>query len=85
MSHRKGIIAKASMKEQLRRQQAKENGVILEKVVKSKRAVDSRRERGVGGPSVGKFVRGTLKLSKRDVAAIEGPKTGVKSRRSGKR
>ncbi|KAF3482437.1 uncharacterized protein GIQ15_05196 [Arthroderma uncinatum] len=77
MSHRKGISAKATQKEETRRREAQENGIILERpsLAKSKPAV-KRRERGVGGPSVGKFVGGTLKLSRRDVMAIQGPKTG---------
>ncbi|KAK2823877.1 hypothetical protein FQN49_007530 [Arthroderma sp. PD_2] len=79
MSHRKGISAKATQKEETRRREAQENGIILERpsLAKSKPAV-KRRERGVGGPSVGKFVGGTLKLSRRDVMAIQGPKTSRK-------
>ena len=32
-----------------------------------------RRERGVGGPGIGKMQGGTLKLSSRDVKNIQGP------------
>lgn len=73
MSHRKGIVAKVTEKEQRRRQDAKENGIILEKEkhVKSKSEV---RLRGVGGPSIGKFRGGTLTLSKKDVSDITGPR-----------
>ncbi|KAM5444646.1 pre-rRNA processing and 40S ribosomal subunit assembly [Microsporum ferrugineum] len=90
MSHRKGISAKATQKEAIRRREAQENGIILERpsLAKSKLAV-KRRDRGIGGPSVGKFVGGTLKLSRQDVMAIQGPKAktrkkGAKSSRNGK-
>ncbi|EEQ34084.1 conserved hypothetical protein [Microsporum canis CBS 113480] len=90
MSHRKGISAKATQKEAIRRREAQENGIILERpsLAKSKLAV-KRRDRGIGGPSVGKFVGGTLKLSRQDVMAIQGPKMktrkkGAKSSRKGK-
>lgn len=72
MSHRKGMIAKASEREDRRRRDAKENGVILEKAKPSrKKDAQPRRERGVGGPSIGKYKGGTLSLSKRDVASIK--------------
>lgn len=77
MSLRKGITAKAKLREDLRRKEAKENGIILER---EKRKADGgagkkassaqRRDRGIGGPSVGKFRNGALTLSKRDVASI---------------
>lgn len=70
MSHRKGIIAKAEMKEAKRRQEAKENGIILEKPAPKKKDKPKRRERGIGGPAVGKFAGGTLRLSKRDLMSI---------------
>ncbi|KAJ9662959.1 pre-rRNA processing and 40S ribosomal subunit assembly [Coniosporium apollinis] len=81
MSHRRGITAKATSKEEQRRREAKENGVILERAVKVQRTTGGRRERGVGTPGVGKFRGGMLKLSKRDVASIEGPKKSTKGRR----
>ncbi|KAL2013544.1 hypothetical protein VTN00DRAFT_1069 [Thermoascus crustaceus] len=73
MSHRKGIIAKAAKKEEKRRQEARENGIILEKPTVKPKNNNKRRERGVGGPSVGKFAGGTLKLNKVDVMRIQGP------------
>ncbi|KAF1983379.1 hypothetical protein K402DRAFT_361068 [Aulographum hederae CBS 113979] len=76
MAHRKGIIAKAATKEETRRREAKEAGVVLEKEKKKRRkGVEENRwrDRGVGGPSVGKFRDGALVLSRRDVAAIRGP------------
>ncbi|KAI5301571.1 hypothetical protein KEM55_001641, partial [Ascosphaera atra] len=54
MSHRKGIITKSAQKEEIRRREAKENGIILEKPIKQK-SKNTRRERGIGGPAVGKF------------------------------
>ena len=74
LAHRKGIATKRSEKEEGRRREAKENGVILEKAVKSTKGFKARRERGLGAPSVGKFKCGMLKLSQRDVADIVGPK-----------
>ncbi|KAK2742330.1 hypothetical protein FQN57_005418 [Myotisia sp. PD_48] len=75
MSHRKGITAKANQKGETRRREARENGIILERPTSSlKRRDNKRRDRGIGTPSVGRFVGGTLKLSQRDVAHIQGPK-----------
>ncbi|KAL2368623.1 hypothetical protein RJ035_007761, partial [Blastomyces gilchristii] len=85
MSHRKGIIGKASKKEEARRREAKENGIILEKpsfsTVGKKQSGSGggsamRRERGIGGPSIGKFTGGTLRLSKKDISDIQGPGKG---------
>lgn len=71
MSHRKGMIAKAADREDLRRREAKENGVILEKPKKQKTNVEPKRLRGMGGPAVGKFKGGTLSLSEKDVMSIK--------------
>jgi hypothetical protein len=73
MSHRKGIIAKQSDKEEKRRREARESGIILEKA-KMKKNSEGKRDRGVGAPGVGKFSGGTLKLSKKDISEIEGPR-----------
>lgn len=72
LAQRKGIIAKSAGREEKRRQEAKEGGIILEKAAKTK-SKDPKRERGIGAPSVGKFSRGMLTLSKRDVTKIVGP------------
>jgi hypothetical protein len=89
MSHRKGIESKSAYKEEVRRREARENGIILEKPSKKKDDKSNvRRERGIGGPAIGKFAGGTLRLSHRDVMAVQGPKRiGGKSRggRGGKR
>ena len=67
------MAQKARLTEEKRRHEAREAGIILEK---EKRAAtkekDKRRERGVGGPSIGKFRGGTLSLSKKDVRSITG-------------
>lgn len=79
MSHRRGIIAKQTDKEEKRRREARENGIILEKA-KMKKSTDGKRDRGVGAPGIGKFSGGTLKLSKKDIFDIEGPKRSSSSR-----
>ncbi|KAI9681796.1 MAG: hypothetical protein M1829_000541 [Trizodia sp. TS-e1964] len=74
MSHRKGIVGKAKTKEAKRRSEARENGIILEKVKKPKRRSEGKRERGMGRPAIGSFKGGTLQLSKRDVFRVQGHK-----------
>lgn len=71
-SHRRGIAAKAQLRESNRRKEAKENGIILEKEAKSKRSRKTKRDRGIGGPAIGKFQGGTLKLSRKDISSIRG-------------
>lgn len=88
MAFRQGIAAKKKQREEHRRREAKENGIILEKarVEKTKREVDEgqrKRERGIGGPSVGRFKGGTLQLSRRDLGAIKGPTRGGRGGRGG--
>ncbi|KAL4942125.1 hypothetical protein BDV06DRAFT_222460 [Aspergillus oleicola] len=75
-SMRKGIKAKAVLKEDKRRREARENGIILEKPAPKKQIGSERRERGVGGPSIGKFAGGTLNLSKRDIAQVQASRRG---------
>lgn len=81
-AHRIGMTKKADRREVLRRKEAKENGVILEKA--SKKSKNARRERAVDVPGVGKFSGGTLKLSKRDISSIQGS-SAVPKKRKGKR
>ena len=81
LAQRKGINAKSVEREQLRRREAKENGIILEKGSKSRSKDTSNRQRGIGAPSVGRFQGGILKLSKKDVAEIEGPNKSSRGRR----
>ena len=82
LSHRKGISEKAASREQTRRRDAADNGVILERA-KAVTKPAQRREKGIGGPGLGQFKGGTLRLSSRDVRSIEGPKQGGKGRRKG--
>ena len=81
LSQRRGIARKVAEKEESRRRDAKENGIILDKVVKRKSGGDARRQRGIGAPSVGRFKGGMLKLSKQDVLEIQGPRKISKARR----
>jgi hypothetical protein len=79
MSHRKGITAKQSEREEKRRREAKENGIVLEKA-KMKKSFEGKRDRGVGAPGIGRFAGGTLNLSKKDISNIEGPKRTASGR-----
>lgn len=83
IAQRKGILAKTTERENARRREALENGIVLEKAGQGRKKIEvkKKRERGVGGPSVGKFRGGTLSLSKKDVAQIQGPKKREKARR----
>lgn len=91
MGHRVGITRKAEGRERKRRQEAKEGGVVLERVAFGGKKGGSgsgsgkRRERGVDAPGVGRFSGGTLKLSRRDVASIQGPSSGSAVGKSGRR
>ncbi|KAK5706706.1 pre-rRNA processing and 40S ribosomal subunit assembly [Elasticomyces elasticus] len=82
IAHRKGIVAKATSRETVRRKDAVANGVILEKARVAAQP-QKRRERGVDGPAIGKFKGGTLKLSAYDVKSIErsGPQKDGKGRK----
>ena len=81
LAQRKGIAKKSAEREELRRQQAFENGIIIEKAIKDNGKDGVKRQRGIGAPSVGKFQGGMLKLSKRDIAEIQGPKKRSKYKR----
>lgn len=87
MAQRRHMTQKARTTEEKRRADAKEAGVILErerKVVKVDK--DRKRERSVGGPSIGRFQGGTLSLSKKDVRSITGGGGGAKGKgKKGKR
>ncbi len=84
MAQRKGIAAAASAREARRRREAKENGIVLERAAAegaggggsggAVRKRKSRLERAeVGAPAVGRMKGAELRLSRRDVRAIEGP------------
>lgn len=80
-SLRRGIKAKALMKEEKRRREAKENGIILERPTPKSKVTKGRRERGIAGPGIGKLSGGTLNLSKRDIAVVQSAR---RSRRGGR-
>jgi len=72
MSMRKGIIKSAETKEDKRRREARENGIVLERVSKGKgRPQKKRSERPVDMPSIGKMRGAELRISAREVRAIE--------------
>ena len=85
LSHRRGIKAKAATREEARRKEAQENGVILERASKGKQGEARKRDRGVGAPAVGRFSGGTLKLSRKDIHEINGPRQTIRGKRRGKR
>lgn len=85
ISHRKGIVAKETEREGKRRREARENGIVLEKAkAMGKKGGEGKRDRGVGAPAVGKFSGGTLKLSKKDIHEVEGPKRSASARGGGR-
>lgn len=69
ISHYRGIAAKKLATEEKRRREAKDMGIILEKQTRQKSS-NVKRDRGVGAPTVGKFRRGTLQLSRNDIRSI---------------
>jgi hypothetical protein len=85
MAHRRGIKAKALMRDEARRKEAQENGIVLEKASKGKRNGAVKRDRAIGTPAVGTFVGGTLKLSRKDIHEINGPRSVATGKRKGKR
>ncbi|KAB5570449.1 hypothetical protein GE09DRAFT_1283559 [Coniochaeta sp. 2T2.1] len=93
MGMRRGINAAVRGREEKRRREAKENGIVLEREV-----VVKERRKGTGGgmgkgdvdaPGVGRLRGAQLTLSKRDIASIENSRgrgsTGGRGGRSGSR
>jgi hypothetical protein len=83
MAHRRGILSKDFDRETKRRKEAAESGVVLEKA----RAVakfTKPREKGIGGPNIGKFRSGTLTLNSRDLRSIQGPKMAARGGQKGR-
>jgi hypothetical protein len=72
MAQRKHMVQKARDTEAKRRTEAREAGIILETEKRESKGREKMRDRGVGGPSVGRFKGGTLSLSKKDVRSITG-------------
>lgn len=74
MGMRKGINTAKQEREAKRRREAKENGIILETA--QKKGSSKKRSKGRGGvavdmPGMGKFRNGELRLSNREVKAVE--------------
>jgi len=84
LAHRKGIKVKSNVREEKRRSDATENGIILERA-KAMPNTERKRERGIGGAAIGKFKGGTLKLSSRDIKDIEGSKSSRSGAGKGRR
>ena len=82
------MVQKARLGEEKRRGEARDAGIVLERESRagSGKKGGERRERGVGGPSVGKFRGGTLSLSREDVRSITGGggRGGKKSAKGGR-
>ncbi|KAI1772439.1 hypothetical protein F4818DRAFT_444262 [Hypoxylon cercidicola] len=91
MAHRKGINAAAEARESKRRREARENGIVLERPSASGggngKGKEMRRKRGgeVGAPAVGRLQNGMLKLSRKDIAEIQGDDRRGGGRGGGKR
>lgn len=84
-SHRRGIKAKASMKEEKRRREAKENGIILEKPTNKSKVTKGRRERGISAPAIGKLSGATINLTKRDISVIASKRRATRGKSKSKR
>ncbi|KAL2263051.1 hypothetical protein VTK26DRAFT_8415 [Humicola hyalothermophila] len=82
MAMRKGIVGAAAAKEAKRRQEARENGIILEREVKKAKTKKKkgRGERPVDLPAVGRMRGAELKVSAREAraiaASVRGPSGG---------
>ncbi|ATY64662.1 hypothetical protein A9K55_004889 [Cordyceps militaris] len=75
MNMRKGIVAAREAREDKRRREAKENGIILERSSAQrggKKTGRVRKERGVHGPGIGRMRGSELRISEGDVRKIEG-------------
>jgi hypothetical protein len=87
MSMRKGIVGAAATKEDKRRREARENGIILEREVKKAKTMKKkgRGDRPVDLPAVGRMRGAELRVSAREARAIadsvRGPVRGGKGKR----
>lgn len=72
MSMRKGIVGAAAVKEDKRRREARENGIILEREVKKARVTKKRGrgDRPVDLPGVGRMKGAELRVSAREAREI---------------
>lgn len=95
MAMRKGITGAKASREEKRRREAKENGIILEREAPGEGGSKARRKQQGGSrrsdlpvdmPGMGRMKGGELRLSKRDVRAVEreGKRMGDSGGRKGK-
>ncbi|KAK4106509.1 hypothetical protein N658DRAFT_502959 [Parathielavia hyrcaniae] len=86
MSMRKGIVGAAAAKEQKRRREARENGIVLERESKkSKVSKKPRGDRPVDLPAVGRMRGAELRVSAREARAIAASVRGPAGKGKGKR
>lgn len=85
MGMRKGISAVREAKEERRRREARENGIVLEKAAAQGAGKKGKRPKGVAVdmPGMGRFKDGELRLSKSEVRAVE--MEGMRMDNGGKR
>jgi hypothetical protein len=86
MAKRKGLAAAKAEREDRRRREARENGIILEKPAAKKKREPARKrgDRRVDLPGVGKLRGAELRISARDIRAVAEsarPAFGGKGRR----
>jgi hypothetical protein len=70
MAMRKGILSAAAAREEKRRKEARENGIILEREVKKPKRKKAKGERPVDLPAVGRMRGAELRISAREARAI---------------
>lgn len=87
MSMRKGIVGAAAAKEDKRRREARENGIILEREVKKAKTSKKkgRGDRPVDLPAVGRMRGAELRVSAREARAIAASVRGPAGKGKGKR
>ena len=89
MHIRRGIVEKKDEREKKRRKDAKEAGIVLERPngkIKGRSGKSwTKRDAGVGAPSIGRFKNGTLVLSKDDVRGLTSQRGKGGRRGRGKR
>ncbi|KAL2024386.1 hypothetical protein VTK56DRAFT_8197 [Thermocarpiscus australiensis] len=78
MAMRRGIVSAAAEREEKRRREARENGVILERQVKKGKTKEKPRgERPVDLPAVGRLRGAELRISAREARAISASGRGA--------
>lgn len=84
MSMRKGIQSAKKSREERRRREAWENGIVLERKGGGAGTVDKKRKRGgatVDMPGIGRMRGAELSLSERDIQSLESSGGGSKGSR----